>query len=72
MSVLAQILLFAAQELLKAAPMLFAKIAEVFSRKDVSVADLEALRDDIAKQRYHDFVPDSRLPKPEPPTPNPT
>lgn len=65
---LIQILLFASEEILKEAPALFSKIAATFSKEDVGLADLQALRAEIAGQKYEDFVPATQLPSINPPT----
>jgi hypothetical protein len=56
------IVIFAAEELLKEAPAAFAKLAEIFSKKDVTVLDLQQLRADIAAEKYEQFVPDTQIP----------
>jgi hypothetical protein len=58
---LLQVILFAAERLLTEAPTAYAKLAEIFSRKDVTVEDLQTLRADIAAQKYSDFVPKSKI-----------
>lgn len=60
---LLQVVIFAAERLLTEAPAAYAKLVEIFSRKDVTVEDLQKLRADIASQKYSDFVPDSKLGK---------
>jgi hypothetical protein len=59
---LLQVIVFAAERLLTEAPAAYAKLAEIFSRKDVTVEDLQKLRADIAAQKYGDFVPKSKIP----------
>lgn len=61
---LVQTILFAAERLLAEAPAAYAKLSEIFSRKDVTIEDLQKLRADIAAQKYSDFVPDSQLGQP--------
>lgn len=60
---LLQVIIFAAERLLTEAPTAYAKLVEIFSKKDVTVEDLQKLRADIASQKYSDFVPDSKIGK---------
>lgn len=66
MESLAQLILFGATMLLKEAPGAYAKLVEIMSKKNVTIDDLKKARDEIAAQKYHDFVDpaDSKLPPP--------
>lgn len=54
-------ILFAAEQLLKEAPHLYAGLAAIFSKPDVTLEDLQKLRADILNERYEDFVPATQL-----------
>lgn len=61
---LATTIIFGLEQLLKEAPAMYASIAALFQKTDVTVEDLQALRAQIAGETYEGFVPDSKLPKP--------
>lgn len=58
---------FGFQQLIAQAPHLWNEFAALFQKKDPpSEAEWTALRDRIGSKTYHDFVPQSDLPKPTP------
>lgn len=57
--------LFALQEILKAAPGLYAELASVFAKDTVTDADWDALRARVLSKGYKDFVPATELPSTE-------
>ena len=59
---LLQAAIFAAEQLLKHAPELYAGFADLVRRENVTTAELMAERDRIAAQSYKSLVPDSKLP----------
>ncbi len=54
--------LFALQELLRHAPEAFAKLVALFKKESVTIADIDALRAEIAGTHYKDLVPGTQLP----------
>ncbi len=64
-SALFDLALFATQELLRHAPEMFAELAALFSKPGVTVADIDALRTEIAGTRYRDLVPQTQIPPAE-------
>lgn len=54
-------------EALRAAPQLVADIQAIFAKGEPTEADWEALKARVSAKSYFDYVPDSSLPKPEPP-----
>jgi len=63
---IAQLVIFALQELLTHAPGMATEIQAILAKTDVTNEDWEALRAKVGSKSYHDYVPDSSLP-PEPP-----
>jgi len=57
------IVLFALQEAIKAAPSLVSDLGQLFSKSDVTPADWETLRTKVSAKGYHDYVPESQLPR---------
>ena len=62
---LLQTAIFAAEKLLEAAPALFTQLSALFSKSDVTLADLQAARDALAAQHYKDAVPNTQIPPDE-------
>ncbi len=62
---LLSVALFALQELLRHAPEAFAKLVALFQKENVTVADIDALRAEIAGTHYKDLVPGTQLPPEE-------
>jgi hypothetical protein len=58
---LAEIFVFVLQQIITHAPGLIADLKALFQKEDVTVADLQALRDRIAAESYEGQVPHSRL-----------
>jgi len=63
---LAQLIIFALQELLTHAPSFVVEIQAILNKPDATNADWEALAAKVTTKSYHDYVPDSVLPKPTP------
>jgi hypothetical protein len=59
---LASVAVFALEQLLKEAPHIYAGIVAVFSKPDVTIADLQQLRSDIQAETYEQLVPATQLP----------
>lgn len=62
MNPLLSLALFAAEQLIKHAPTLYADFAEIVSRKDITVEELRSKREAIAAETFEDHVPNSELP----------
>ncbi|MGC3961324.1 MAG: hypothetical protein QM813_26375 [Verrucomicrobiota bacterium] len=54
--------LFAAEQLLKQSPQIFAQFQKIIAEKDVTVEMLRAKREAIAAQEFEQLVPNSQLP----------
>ena len=57
--------LFSLQELMRHAPAMFAKLTALFAKQNVTIADIDALRAEIAGTRYKDLVPGTSIPPEE-------
>lgn len=62
-------ILTAFAEALRAAPQLVADIQAIFAKGEPTEADWEELKAKVNAKTYWDYVPDTALPKPEPPPP---
>lgn len=60
---LGNVVIFALEQLIKNAPGVFAQIQALFQKTDVTVADLQALRDKISGETYESIVTNTQLPK---------
>ncbi len=54
--------LFAAEQLLREAPMLFLQLQKALSSKDVTADEIRARRKSIADQTFEQLVPHSEIP----------
>lgn len=61
---LVQLVIFGIQQLIAHAPELWPKIQAVIGKKDVTVAELQALRNEIEGDTYEKLVPHSQLNNP--------
>lgn len=60
-TILAGIAVTALQTLIKESPALFGAIRETMSKQDVTVEDIESLKQRIASDTYEKLVPNSQL-----------
>jgi hypothetical protein len=60
-----ELALFSLQELLRHAPELFASLTLLFQKESVTLADIDALRAEIAATHYKDLVPGTAIPPAE-------
>ena len=54
--------LFTAEQLLKQSPKLFLQFQQLLAEKNITVEQLRAKREAIAKQTFEELVPNSELP----------
>ena len=59
---LLKVILFSLQELLINAPSMFAKLQTLFSKPNVSISDIEQLRDEIDRTPYSSIVTNTKIP----------
>lgn len=58
---LLEVILFAAQQLIKHAPEMAIALKNIFSRDNVTVEELQSLRDQVARDSYESLITNSDI-----------